>query len=169
MDSILKYDWRLKSRHVTFPYLHAAQAQGDGGTQAEANGAQDAGRYPGHGPCLYSHRGRDLSIMVSGPGRMWRDITTHTGPAVGAHRGHWVPVEHGEVLTKCLGCLHVSHALVRGIGRLETSCCKQRRKFQCITSSQSLITFLGLVIWWWSSHTSLELKAYCVLMCLCLC
>ena len=110
-----------------------------------------------------------VSIVASGPGGLWSDITTHTGPAVGAHRGHWVPVEHGEVLTKCLGCLHVSHALVRGIGRLETSCCKQRRKFQCITSSQSLITFLGLVIWWWSSHTSLELKAYCVLMCLCLC
>ena len=113
-----------------------------------------------------------VSIVASGPGGLWSDITTHTGPAVGAHRGHWVPVEHCEVLTKCLGRLHVSHvshALVRGIGRLETSCCKQRRKFQCITSSQSLITSLGLVIWWWSSHTSLELKAYCVLMCLCLC
>ena len=101
--------------------------------------------------------------MVSGP-----DIPTYAGPAVGAHRGDGVPVEHGYVLAECLGRLHVAHALVRGRGRLETSCCKQRGKFQCIISSQSFITFLGLVIWWWSCHTSLGLKVCYVLMC-CLC
>ena len=158
---------RSKSRQGTLPYLHAAQAQGDGGTQAEADGAQNAGRYPGHGPSLYSHRGRDLVrpcvSMVSGP-----DVPTYAGPAVGAHRGDGVPVEHGYVLAECLGRLHVAHALGRGRGRLETSCCKQRRKFQCIISSQSFITFLGLVIWWWSCHTSLGLKVCYVLMC-CLC
>ena len=59
--------------------------------------------------------------MVSGP-----DIPTYAGPAVGAHRGDGVPVEHGYVLAECLGRLHVAHALGRGRGRLETSCCKQR-------------------------------------------
>ena len=84
---------------------------------------------------------RPCVSMVSGP-----DIPSYTGPAVGAHRGDGVPVEHGDVLAECLGRLHVAHALVRGVVRLKTSCCIQREKFQCITSSQLLNTFLGLII-----------------------